>query len=1239
MQTTYDIYNRTEPSKIYLAKPGKRLLGVLNGVEQDTCTLDVNLNNTAVLQFTLDRIVNGEVSNFYDLISQHYELYVSNFGWFKINEEPTLNNDGNVETMDIRAESLEIELQQYDLTGFRINTGAVDSWEMMAKDNQYRVAKTDSYLPRDNVHFWRDTSDIEDALAEMDENSTDADLRELITKYPGLKNSWRITTEKDGTIKIDYSYEEQMYDTITGKYSYTTTTLSPYQLVQYELERERHTSLLWLVLNEFGWTVGYVDPLVTEEAPSPLADDRGMFDVDSQDVYSFLTQEVAEYFRCIFTFDADNYRVNAYRVENLGWDTNIFLSFHNIQNSVTRSGDQPLYTVYNVSNEDTLDLKDVNFGSHEIEDISYFLTTDHFSQEFLDKYAEWSEFREEQRAIYREKSLAYRKKMSELYDLYNRVPSGGIDTDQWNEMGRDQLLEAQSYYEMLIRGYEIEFEDENGVEGYEYSDGSRILVDMDALKESICWDDYNITVTVILPNIQIALDNLDTHITETDQDLREYYDIYANGYILDDGQPGHCGHSYGIEELNGYITTCQENADTLKRDGFDVDDPEDPYRHSQYLLYVKYNQALTDAQTTLAKRQAEYDAAKAEMEQIKQQMDELSESVDKKKYVGAEHGAFTPEELELLNKYYIHTDYVNENIITTDISTDEEIIKQDEALYQDALEQLYADSHPQYTFQTTQDNLLLIPELNDWVNVKFGRPDGWVYNNYRNWDQGLWIGNFIRVSIRDDYQVKLRVTTISFNPFMIDPEIGLTFSNMVQYKSKRNDYVSLLGLNSGSAKTAVTANYAAVAGTAQTVNVDTSLILQLIGNRTFKNYVQNSGGGTATSISPSATLNVSQIVGQQAEFDRMFTKYLQANTIATSLLRADDAYINALAAETVTADSVVASLVSAQEGDFDDLTAGTAFIDYLESNLVVASEIKVDDLEAKMANIDVAHMKEAYADKAFVNSLSALSANVAEETIDDAYIYQAVAGKITVGDLAAGNITLSKTMQIVSENGQMIMNGSALQILGEDEHGNPYVGVQLGYDTNQNPSLILRNADGATVLTPQGITSDAIADGLIVNDMIGNSTIEKSKLNFPIVETDENGMVSITQIKDGSGGNFGVDYTTFKQSTGDALDEINSQKMYRVVIESDNGNIFKNGDINVTLSCRVYSWDDDITDDINAANFVWTRKSKNTADDIKWNTNHSGGTKTITLTSADVYGRSVFYCKVTLPDGSTVTSG
>jgi len=88
------------------------------------------------------------------------------------------------------------------------------------------------------------------------------------------------------------------------------------------------------------------------------------------------------------------------------------------------------------------------------------------------------------------------------------------------------------------------------------------------------------------------------------------------------------------------------------------------------------------------------------------------------------------------------------------------------------------------------------------------------------------------------------------------------------------------------------------------------------------------------------------------------------------------------------------------------------------------------------------------ADSAFVGYLQGLSSTVAQSTINDAYIYNAVAGKISVGQLAAGDITISDSMRILSENGNLIMNGSALQILGTDSQGNPYVGVQLGYASN-----------------------------------------------------------------------------------------------------------------------------------------------------------------------------------------------
>jgi phage minor structural protein len=97
-----------------------------------------------------------------------------------------------------------------------------------------------------------------------------------------------------------------------------------------------------------------------------------------------------------------------------------------------------------------------------------------------------------------------------------------------------------------------------------------------------------------------------------------------------------------------------------------------------------------------------------------------------------------------------------------------------------------------------------------------------------------------------------------------------------------------------------------------------------------------------------------------------------------------------------------------------------------------------------------------------------------------------------------------------------------------------------------------------------------------------------------------------------------------EQST--RIDSIEEQKMYRLVISSSNGNIFKNGNISTVLTATVYSWDTDITDTLDDNQFIWTRVSDDAEDDKLWNDAHYGGTKQITITNDDVKIRATFYC-------------
>lgn len=96
--------------------------------------------------------------------------------------------------------------------------------------------------------------------------------------------------------------------------------------------------------------------------------------------------------------------------------------------------------------------------------------------------------------------------------------------------------------------------------------------------------------------------------------------------------------------------------------------------------------------------------------------------------------------------------------------------------------------------------------------------------------------------------------------------------------------------------------------------------------------------------------------------------------------------------------------------------------------------------------------------------------------------------------------------------------------------------------------------------------------------------------------------------------------------TNERITEIEEQKMYRLVITSSNGNIFKNNNIQTTLTAVVLSWDQNITDTLDENQFIWTRVSDDAVADSAWNAAHFGGTKSIQITKDDVNVRATFFC-------------
>lgn len=1107
----YDIYGRTEPSIIYLAKPGKRLYCALGGIDTSTASLSLKTNNTAELTFTVDKYINNIVTDGYEELDELMELYCDGI-WFKIVDPPTINNDGLRETKEITAESYEIMLTQYKLKNFKINMGEEDSYEMM--------------------------------------------------------------------------------------YQATHDTNKFYQIKFYDSENE-DLSFLHLVLKHAdvpGWHIGYVDNITPDDDGKLLPNNICNFEVDDQNVYAFLTQEVAQAYKCVFEFDTVNMTINVYRPDSLGKDTNVVLGFRNIQNSITISRDENLVTQFYVEGLDDYNIDAVNFGDSVITDLSYFICEPYMDTSLQEKYNAWQSYRESRREEFINLSKEYNKNLEVLTELMNRVP---IDTAQTNWFGKkvEDLKDAYNANMAIIKGLEALYVDDEK------------NFDLEALKKSHDWPLYESIMNYTLPSIVAALQAQDetvegfgkgniiscvnpivlgqdwymvnpgtssfqtiqiddapaygitrgVKVTGTNGGIYQHnisiepsqrytlscfvkgsgtfylgynntgedrknvaYNITSSwtrvytsfnlssrlidvafagtndfticGMQLEMGDsPSQFGYFtqseniikayetdwklYGISELKVKISTYDSCIKELKKSGYaDGYNPlsgyEEAYFTQMHQKYLDYLNLKDQAEAALKERQAEYDKAKKpEIQEKRNQIakDVLLENFGK---VQNKYSAFTDKETYIIKSLYSQSTYTNENIIVTTLDSTADAVDKSKVLYDDALEELYVESHPQYTYTDDVENVYALPE-------------------FKEYHEQLAVNDFVRVGITDTNYIKLRVIEITYNPCDLDESMEVTFSNMIQYKAKRNDYNTLLN---------------------DALNTS------------------NRNGGRVNSVNKSSTSDY--VITSEA------IKQIFSNPLFNSML-GGTVTGGTGSGGTITADTIIAELVKAKEGVFDKLTVDTAFMKYLDVKLISADKITTRILEAEQANIeklsakiiesnqinaDMINVKNLLAGHAGVGELHTIHLTVENAEIDQAVITNLIAKKIAVGDLMAQNALANQIVLISKDNKPTIAFQESTQQF-YDSKGN--VRVQIGMDGKGDFNFIVKNGDRAALFDENGITQTGIPDNTILGDMINNATITKDKLGFQIIEPNEQGGIDITNIYDGKGNQWwGIEKTT-----------------------------------------------------------------------------------------------------------------
>ena len=200
-------------------------------------------------------------------------------------------------------------------------------------------------------------------------------------------------------------------------------------------------SLLHLVLEKCpDWTIGHIDVSLRSMERS--------FQVDRQDIYSFLTTDVSEAFNCIFVFDTLNNVINVYTEENFGKDTNIYVSYNNLLKSADISCNvDDIKTCITLTGADDLNIRDINMGYDRIYNLEYYNSTEYMSKSLYDAWNAWVKKRNENLDTYTSLLSQYEDYYIQINELTHLKMPSNPESTNWSEYGLVPLQEKLATYE------------------------------------------------------------------------------------------------------------------------------------------------------------------------------------------------------------------------------------------------------------------------------------------------------------------------------------------------------------------------------------------------------------------------------------------------------------------------------------------------------------------------------------------------------------------------------------------------------------------------------------------------------------------------------------------------------------------------------------------------------------------------------------------------------------------------
>lgn len=694
-------------------------------------------NAYSELTFTVGRTYTNmntgetQVNPFYDKIEALRLVYLEGFGYFEI-QDPEIVSDGIKEVKNVTAYGLEYTLSQKYLEDFNINTGEINSMEVIYA-NEHKTPIKPITLLNENP----DLSLLDLALEKIYGWT-------IGHVDPSLKTMGR-------TFEISRA---SVYDFIVQDICENFNCFAVFDTINNKINLYAEA----LITKHIG------DGKSTSFMISPPYNSIGTVSIDSYKTtaytYNLHTGEL------VFDEPPENgAKIEITDGSQEQWMTDVYVTFDNLAQevNVNYSADD-IKTVLTVKGADNLDIREVNMGLPYIVDLSYYYTIDWMGQDLYDAYTKYIQTSTKSQAQYASNAkemleisnhIVYEsQRLSLQYSIAENVTSttvgtyyvrGGTSPNYYyKEVKLPDEYNANVEHYYMMSGTDLN-EDKfsklyEALQTYFVSEDKKDVSAIDEQKESFAFMEMY-TIEILSNTLSNA-----TNLEQKNSAILSFLDEMWN-------QLG----SVPLDSLY-YKPYKKIEATNIEAGWNDIS-------NENYWRYYPVTLVINSIEKEIKQRKAIIQEYQDEHNKLQKENNQIADST-------LIYNNFTHSQLVRLSAFLREDEYTDDNFVETESDTIDIIMKTKQELLECGKIELSKLCEPKLAFSMDMANIYALPEFEPIINQ-------------------FQLGNLITVAIRSDYIKRARLLAVDIN-FDDFSDFSCEFGELTNLRTPSSIHADLL---------------------------------------------------------------------------------------------------------------------------------------------------------------------------------------------------------------------------------------------------------------------------------------------------------------------------------------------------------------------------------------------------------------------------------------------------------------